>query len=183
MQDAFTAGVIPGGLTDISQIKILICYIIGELERPISHEGLLEALSGKGYSNYFEAAGALSELEEAGHIELYDGRYLLSESGRGIASLLASDVALTVRERVLDYAKLICRRELALQSCKVELTQLENGWRFHGAVSDRGGEFFALEAVLPSVEAAREARDNFLDRAEEIILANLNFLTGEKQDN
>lgn len=179
MEGTFTAGVVPGGLTENSQIKILICYVIGSLALPLSGEGLLEALSGKGYANYFECAGALSELLEARHVETDDGgRYRLTASGREIASLLADDVALTVRERVLDYASAIAKRESNMSSCRAEITRSDAGWQLRGSVSDSSGQLFALEAMFPSVDAAQRARDRFLDNAEEIVLVNFDLLTG-----
>ncbi|MEG2525160.1 MAG: DUF4364 family protein, partial [Oscillospiraceae bacterium] len=68
---------IPGGLIENSQIKILVCYVVGALRQPLSHDGLLEALSGRGYANYFECANAISELIEAHHISLdEEGHYI-----------------------------------------------------------------------------------------------------------
>lgn len=180
MDGTFTGGVVPGGLTETSHIKILICYVIASLPGPLSGEGLLEALSGKGYANYFECAGALSELLEAGHIELDEsGRYNITKSGREIASLLADDVALTVRERVLSYAQVIAKREVNMQSCRAFISRTEKGWKLRGTVSDSSGEMFAIEAVFPSVESAQRARDRFLDNAEDIVMNSFDVLAGE----
>ena len=180
MEGTFTAGVVPGGLTETSQIKILICYVVASLPGPLSGDGLLEALSGKGYANYFECAGALSELLDAEHLELDgSGRYNITKSGREIASLLAADVALTVRERVLSYAQVIERREVNMQSCRALITRCEKGWKLRGTVSDSSGEIFAVEAVFPSVESAQRARDRFLDNAEDIVMNSLETLAGE----
>lgn len=175
----FTAGVVPGGLNETSQIKILICYVVGTLELPLSGEGLLEALSGKGYANYFECASALSELLETGHIELDGGGYQITPSGREIAALLADDVALTVRERVLDYALVIAKRESVKQSCRATIARSSKGWKLRGAVNDSSGEMFALEAVFPTMDAAQAARDSFLDNAENIVLINFDLLRGD----
>ena len=180
MEGTFTAGVVPGGLTETSQIKILICYVAASLPGPLSGDGLLESLSGKGYANYFECAGALSELLEAGHIEIDDnGRYNITNSGREIASLLADDVALTVRERVLGYAQVIAKREVNMQSCRAYISRTDKGWKLRGTVSDSNGEIFALEAVFPSVESAQRARDRFLDNAEDIVMHSFNALSEE----
>ena len=61
-RDAFTAGVEPGGLNSTNEIKILCCYLISEMQRPVPHDLLVEALTVSGLVNYFEVASAISEL-------------------------------------------------------------------------------------------------------------------------
>lgn len=181
MSEAFTAGVVPGGLTDVSQIKILICYVLANLELPISQEGLLEALSGMGYANYFDCAGAISDLLEKGNIKQgEEGGFALTESGRSIAELLSTDVARTVRERVLVYAGVIARRESNKRSCTTEIKKLENGFCMRGVLSDSDGEIFAVEATFPKLSIAQRAQERFLDNIEQLVMGNFSLLTGEE---
>lgn len=178
MSEAFTAGVVRGGLTEVSQIKILICYVIANVQQPLSHSGLLEALSGMGYANYFDCAGAISELLDSDNIKLNsNGHYTLTASGRNIAELLSSDVALTVRERVLVYADVIARRESNSQSCTAEIERLAKGWRMRGVVKDNEGEIFAIEATFSELGMAQRAKNCFLDNVEKLVLENFSLLT------
>ena len=43
MAEAFTAGVRPGGLTDDTQIRMLLCYLV-KVAGPVKHETLQGAL-------------------------------------------------------------------------------------------------------------------------------------------
>ena len=48
MNDVFRAGVEPGGLTMDYEIKVLICYMLAALDRPLPAQGLVEGVHGKG---------------------------------------------------------------------------------------------------------------------------------------
>lgn len=58
MAEAFTAGVKPGGLTDDTQIRILLCYLI-KTAGPLTRDTLQGALLQEQLVNYFEFADAL----------------------------------------------------------------------------------------------------------------------------
>ena len=45
MAEAFTAGVRPGGLTDDTQIRMLLCYLV-KVAGPVKHETLGRAFAG-----------------------------------------------------------------------------------------------------------------------------------------
>ena len=66
MEETFTAGIRPGGLTEGREIRILICYILSELSEPMSFDEMTEAILSDGTANYFEFADALAELRETG---------------------------------------------------------------------------------------------------------------------
>ena len=61
MAEAFTAGVKPGGLTDDTQIRILLCYLI-KTAGPLTRDTLQGALLQEQLVNYFEFADALAEV-------------------------------------------------------------------------------------------------------------------------
>ena len=58
--DAFDGGIELGGLRTRDDIKLLICYMIKSLNRPISKQILNEAMQENGLANYFEVNGALA---------------------------------------------------------------------------------------------------------------------------
>ena len=59
---ALTAGVQLGGLTDRTEIKILLCYLMAELKQPITQNQLIECVCGQELVNYFEMQSALQHL-------------------------------------------------------------------------------------------------------------------------
>lgn len=58
MAEAFTAGVRPGGLTDDTQIRMLLCYLI-KVTGPVKRDTMQGALLQEQLVNYFEFADAL----------------------------------------------------------------------------------------------------------------------------
>ena len=70
MHDVFRGGVEPGGLTADFEIKMLICYLLSVLDKPIPVSILLETFVKEGIGNYFEAASAASGLVKTGHLTI-----------------------------------------------------------------------------------------------------------------
>ena len=67
--DAFSAGVEPGGLRNRNEIKVLIAFLIENLERSLSKRQLFTVIQQEGLANYFEASQALSELMSGGIVD------------------------------------------------------------------------------------------------------------------
>ena len=91
--DAFTAGVRPGGLTDSTEIRLLLCYLVKNAG-PITRTEIENALMEEQLVNYFEIARQqLATLKE--------DRYSITEKGRKVAQELAYDLPRSVRERAV----------------------------------------------------------------------------------
>ena len=80
--DAFTAGVRPGGLTDSTEIRLLLCYLVKNAG-PITRTEIENAL-----------------MEEQ-LVTLKEDRYSITEKGRKVAQELAYDLPRSVRERAV----------------------------------------------------------------------------------
>lgn len=179
-KDTFTGGVMAGGLTDHTEIKILICHILCDVGQ-LGRDDLLEALAGHGFANYFESADALSAMVAAGHIVQQEDVYTVTDSGREIAQVLLDDVPLTVRERALDIARKTARRARNRNSHKVGIIKTGTGYKVRCAVCEAAGnEIFALEVEALSRSAAQNIRDRFIDNAEDIMRYCITTLSGEQ---
>ena len=89
MAEAFTAGVRPGGLTDDTQIRMLLCYLV-KVAGPVKHETLQGALLQEQLVNYFEFADALAEVEKQKLVTVDSvGRYTITRKGATVADTLA----------------------------------------------------------------------------------------------
>ena len=64
-QDAFSAGVEPGGLWHKNDIRILLCYILSSVPGPLARQDLTQIIQEKGLANYFEVEDALASLAAA----------------------------------------------------------------------------------------------------------------------
>ena len=66
--DAFSAGVLPGGLRDKQEIKILICYLFNNFSQAMSKSDVAGILQSCGLVNYFETSQAFEEMVSAHNI-------------------------------------------------------------------------------------------------------------------
>ena len=66
--DAFAGGIEIGGLRNMLEIKILICYILKSVKTPMKRNQICDTLQRTGLVNYFDANSAIDELLENGTI-------------------------------------------------------------------------------------------------------------------
>ena len=98
--DAFTAGVRPGGLTDSTQIRLLLCYLVKNAG-PIARTDIENALMDEALVNYFEIGSCLDDITKQQLVTLTDGSYIITDKGRKVAQELAYDLPRTVREKAV----------------------------------------------------------------------------------
>ena len=132
--DAFTEGITLGGLRTKNEIRVLLCYLLGNISSEISKSGLNEIIQSLQLINFFETNSALSSLTEAGLVSVteHDGDeyYTLNESGREYAGRLDTELPINVREAVVKAGVDVIRmpktetaeevRELEAEIIKVE---------------------------------------------------------------
>ena len=82
MADAFIAGVEPGGLTNLQEIRILLCYMLNTVGQPVPRDAVTEILIGGGMANYFDTEAAIEELLGQHHLT-QDGDKMLSVTATG----------------------------------------------------------------------------------------------------
>ncbi|MBR2503181.1 MAG: DUF4364 family protein, partial [Oscillospiraceae bacterium] len=96
---AFSAGVRFGGLTDRTEIKILICYLLASAGQSLTAQQIIDTLVGQQLVNYFELHDALSHLSAQNIITDSDGVYSITEEGIDISRQLEKALPFSVKER------------------------------------------------------------------------------------
>ncbi|MBQ5331388.1 MAG: DUF4364 family protein [Oscillospiraceae bacterium] len=94
-------------LSDKTHIKILICYLIDKLGRPVALSQLsffLESVS----VDYFQFTDALEDLKKTGAVKVFDDTAALSSKGYK-SSVLSRDVPAVFRNRAMRTALLFYR--------------------------------------------------------------------------
>ena len=181
LNDAFTAGVVPGGLISHSEIKILICDVLRSLKEPAAHGDVVNSLTDRGLANYFELNDAISELLNAGHLVQEGEVYSLSPTGRQIAEMLAGDLPATVRERALSAVSRAVEDSKKKRQNLAEIVRTESGYEVRCSIVDEAaGPLYRLTLYAPTRSAAETIRDNFIDKAERLLRQDLSLLTGEE---
>ena len=67
--DAFTAGVRPGGLTSSTEIRLLLCYLVKNAG-PITRQEIENALMEEALVNYFEIGSCLDDITKQALVTL-----------------------------------------------------------------------------------------------------------------
>lgn len=184
MEETFTAGIRPGGLTGGREIRILICHILSELDEPMGFDELTEAILSDGTANYFEFADALSELRETGCIVTFRtdsgiNEYALTEKGKAAAKTLEGDLPLSIREKSVKNAKDIIQRRRIEKENLVTITKTEDGYMIHIRVTDIGTDLMDLSLFMPTREQALAVKEKFLSNPADAYLGVLKTLAGE----
>ena len=184
MEETFTAGIRPGGLTEGREIRILICHILTELGEPMSFDEMTEAVLADGTANYFEFADALSELRETGCIVTFKteagiNEYTVTDKGKAAAKTLIGDLPFSIREKSARTAKdIILRRRLEKENL-VTITKTEDGYKIHIRVTDIGTDLMDLSLFMPTREQALAVKEKFLGDPAGAYMGVLETLAGE----
>ena len=183
MAEAFTAGVKPGGLTDSTEIRILLCYLI-KTAGPVTRQTLEGALLQEELVNYFEFAGALGELEHQQLVTVDGKGYKITEKGAKVADTLAEDLPRSVRESaILAVIRLQSWAHRAAQN-HAAVERDANGYKVVCIIRDEGQpESFRLELAMPDALTAEEVKNRFIARGSQIYMSFLEKLTQPLSDN
>lgn len=177
MAEAFTAGVKPGGLTDGTQIRILLCYLI-KTAGPLTRDTLQGALLQEQLVNYFEFANALSELEKQDLVSRdEEGLYITTAKGNNVADTLSFDLPRSVRESAIRAVMQIqsWRHKAAMNRARV--TEADGSYRVTCAIGDMGSDVFRLELTMPDQLTAEMVKNHFIAHGSELYASLLDQLT------
>ena len=158
MAEAFTAGVKPGGLTDDTQIRILLCYLI-KTAGPLTRDTLQGALLQEQLVNYFEFADALAEVQKQGLVTCTDEQYSITGKGASVASTLAHDLP----------------RKAASNRAHVE--EKDGKYVVWCNIGDLGSDVFQLQLTMPDKLTAEMTKNMFIAHGSDIYSKLMDMLT------
>ena len=105
MADAFMAGVEPGGLTSVQEIRILLCYMLQSVAAPIPRDALTDIITAGGMANYFDTEDAIEDLIRLQHLVQTEDRLVATTvTGNQIGESLGVRIPYTLRERSVKAA-------------------------------------------------------------------------------
>lgn len=164
--DAFRAGVEPGGLINRTEIRLLVCYILKSIRRPLSGQLIQELFHYEGLANYFEVGQAIQDLLEQGSIRASQEEpdaYELTDAGRSVVVTLERDLPVTVREKAVKSAVRLLTRIRREAENKVEITKGERGYLVSCTVMERDAELMTVRLMVADEMQAKAVREIFLD--------------------
>jgi len=175
---AFSAGVRFGGLTDRTEIKILICYLLSGTKQPLTEQQLIDTIVGQELVNYFELQDALSHLIDQQLICEENGLYRITEDGRNISAQLEKVLPFSVRERAHKALIELLQYEALKRQNKTKITPLENGgFNLNCTISDGSFVLFSFDLYMPDEKTAHTAQESFIKYGQDIFKCVLGITT------
>ena len=182
MAEAFTAGVRPGGLTDDTQIRILLCYLI-KVAGPVKRDTMQGALLQEQLVNYFEFADALVEVRKQKLVTVSDDElYTITRKGSTVADTLAYDLPRTVRESAIRAVMQIRSWNHRAASNHAAVQEKDGKFSVVCAIGDRGSDVLRMELAMPDKLTAEMIKNNFIAHAADIYPKLLGMLTQPGSD-
>ena len=183
--DTFDEGISLGGMRSKTEIRTLICYMFRSVGSPMRKDTVVNALMEKGLANYFETSSSFDDLVRNGNVELTDAErelYFNTANGNMIATQLEDTIAPTVKERAIECALSLLRREQIESENKVTISKCENGYNVTCRIS--GGELDLLSFTLyvPDITQARLIRKNFYKNPDMFYSVMIAMLTRNKRE-
>lgn len=182
-QDAFSAGVEPGGLWHKNDIRILLCYILASVGAPLSRQDLSRIIQEKGLANYFEVEDALATLLKQGNITQDEqGFCAVTRGGLEIANSLDATLPLSVRDKALEAALTLLAEERSHRENRVEVVPQEGGYQVTCHISGgEGMELMAVSLYVPDSAQAELVRQRFYQAPDRVYKLLLASLTGDRE--
>lgn len=175
---AFSAGVRFGGLTDRTEIKILLCYLLSNARQPLTSQQIIDTLIGQELVNYFELQDALSHLTAQQLISEDDGLYTITPEGADVSRELEKSLPLSVKERAYKAVIEILQYESLKRQNKTEITPVESGgFNLNCTISDAEFRLFSFDLHMPDEKSAKFAEEQFIKYGQEIFKCVLGITT------
>ena len=160
--DAFSTGVENGGLFHTDEIKTLICYLLRNVDAPLSSEQIRQILVTQGLANYFDVSESVSELLRAGIVTAdYVGeqeQLHLTQIGENASLELLRDIPKSVREQVLEAVAKVRNAE----QTRIEVEPCGSGFNVTFRVADREEDLMCITLYAADKEQVERMKDNFL---------------------
>lgn len=153
-------------LTESLSVRILICYLLKKLDRPVTTDQLYEIAVGNDIINYFYYTEAINELIKNETIlikKTENGEiYILAEKGMYGAEEFKKYVPKTFREKLLSAALKYFAKLKMESEVKCQLIESQNGYYVKCEILDSDYNLMELKLFAPDEEQAKLVMDRIL---------------------
>ena len=178
--DAVAGGIEPGGLRSKSDIGVLICYMLHNIDSPFAKEDIVHIIQENAIANYFETISAIEELVKCGNIEYADENeemLVITRNGRLISSQLYTTLSVTLRQKTIGaIMRLVTRKRLEKENPVTVSGADGGGYNVNFRITDGMRDLMSLTMFVPTIEEVKEVKKNFYrcpDKIYSVILASV----------
>lgn len=168
----FIAGIAPGGLKEVYEVKILICYLLHSLEKPLSADNINEIFSKDEAVDYFTFVTAMEELKASKHLNITDDKgteyYTLTDVGIETALNLNQALPSSLREKVVKRGIVLLSRLRRESEVCADIVKKDNGFEVLCSIKDENIEYLSLKIYAPDSENAEVIAENFKNNSSDL---------------
>ncbi len=180
-KDAVSAGVSEiGGLFSTAEIRILLCYLISSIGKPVPGRMLADVLHFEGIANVFEVNDSIASLCENGHLECFNAEedtYVITKSGKDVAETLKTTLSLTVKERAFSAALKMVSRFNNSKDTDIKISREGDKTFITCSAIDSGEPFMSVKLLVTDEEQAIFIKERFLENPSRIYSEIIEMLT------
>lgn len=173
-------------LKDIQTVKILICYLLYRINKPIDSEQLYDIAVGTEIINYFFYQDAIDYLIKNDSIKVNNDNNIklfeLTEKGRNCAKTLRGYVPKSYRDKIVQAALKYFARIKYENEVKIEYIKLEKGYYIHCRCLDIGDDLMDLKLFAPDLSQAELLGKNIMINPTGFYSKILNFALNNEEE-
>ena len=181
------AGLSPGGANKVYEARILICYLLNLLNKPLSKIDINNILQYQGFINYFTFSQAFNDLKEDKQIteyqDLYDKnedqeiKYVLTDKGIQTSKVFKDTIAVTIKEKMSVAAESYLKNVKSLKENIVKINKVDDGYIVTCRVKDIGSDLITINIFSPDHDTAEVMKKNFINKSMQLYQNIFDFLT------
>lgn len=185
--DNITAGIDPGGLKKIYEIRILICFLLNFVNKPLSKSQINDIFQMYGMVNYFTYSQAINDLIKDHHLETIsnytdsdDELLQLTSEGKRTADIFNGTIAITIKEKLTSAAQEYLQLQKTMKDNVVTIDKVEDGYMVKCKIKDIGSDLMTLWIFSPDRSSANNIKQRFISDSQNLYKHIFEFLTNDK---
>lgn len=173
-------------ISGIHLVKIAVCYLLDEIEKPILESELYEIVMKSEAVNYFHYNQAIEELLKSGAVSSYEEnseKYLqLEEKGRQSAECYNDYVPYHFRKRLLKSAFAFFSAQKHEKEAKIDITEAATGFNVNCSIGGDELELMRFSVYAPDLDQAEMIKDKIMLNPELFYSNVIGFLLENKEE-
>ena len=175
----------PGSISNIYEIKILICRILNEIRTKMTKNQLNAALQLNETVNYFNFCQALKELLKSKHIiekNNGDKKYLvLTTIGEETANILNNNLPKHIVEKNIKLIREFLKKEYENKDKKIYIKRKDDGYTVKLSLEETKSNLMDLELFCPTSKIAENVKIQMELKTTDIYKAILAVINNDKK--
>lgn len=174
-------------LKDIQTVKILLCYLLYRINKPIDSEQLYDIAVGTEIINYFFYQDAIDYLIKNKSISVNNDHnnvqiYKLTDKGKDCAKTLRGYVPKSYRDKIVQAALKYFAQIKYQNEVKIDYIKLDKGYYVHCRCLDIGDDLMDLKLFAPDLSQAELLGKNIMTNPTGFYSKILNFALNNEEE-